>query len=97
MSNLLTQLGNNLLSVVALAGLIVLVCLGVVDEQTGLPLIVGIAGIHIGMAANPTSTVPGPGPGTLALPAATVAPAPVVDPQALATALAAIQQPTAEK
>lgn len=60
MSNLLTQLGNNILSVVALAGLIVLVCLGVVDEQTGLPLIVGIAGIHIGMQANPTSTVPPP-------------------------------------
>lgn len=55
------DLVNNLLiSVLALIGLIVLVAMGKVDSAVALPVIVGLAGVHIGANISTPPSTPTP-------------------------------------
>ena len=48
MSVLASFVSNQLVTVVALVGLIVLVAMGKVDSNVALPIIVGLTGVHVG-------------------------------------------------
>lgn len=52
-------LNNNLVVLAGLVGLIVLMAMGKVSATAGLPVLVGLTGVHIGLSANnstPTTT-----------------------------------------
>ena len=62
MSNIQTFLLNNFLSVIVATGLIVLIAVGKVPYNVGLPLIVALTGVHIGagLATTPVVTQTAP-------------------------------------
>jgi hypothetical protein len=56
-TNFLTALPTLLISIIALVGLIVLIALHDVSSATGVPIIAGLAGVHIGAQLGGTATV----------------------------------------